>query len=36
VYRLQEVLDGELDLILDPLIAHFQAERLKEELAASA
>lgn len=36
VYRLQEVLDGELDLIIEPLIAHFQAERLKEELAASA
>ncbi len=35
VYRLQEVLDGELDLILDPLITHVQAERLKEELAAT-
>ena len=36
VYRLQEVLDGDLDLILDPLITHFQAERLKQELAVSA
>jgi peptide chain release factor 1 len=35
IYRLQEVLDGELDLILDPLITHFQAERLKQELAVS-
>lgn len=35
VYRLQEVLDGELDLILEPLITHFQAERLKEELAVT-
>ncbi|MGC8917519.1 MAG: peptide chain release factor 1 [Thermoanaerobaculum sp.] len=36
VYRLQEVLDGELDLILDPLITHFQTERLKEELHTPA
>jgi peptide chain release factor 1 len=33
VHRLQAVLEGELDHLLDPLIAHFQAERLKEELA---
>jgi len=33
VHRLQSVLEGELDHLLDPLIAHFQAERLKEELA---
>ncbi|MCX7894544.1 MAG: peptide chain release factor 1 [Thermoanaerobaculum sp.] len=33
IYRLQEILDGELDLLLDPLITHFQAERLKAELA---
>jgi len=33
VHRLQGVLEGELDHLLDPLIAHFQAERLKEELA---
>ncbi len=32
VHRLQEILDGNLDLILDPLIAEMQAERLKEEL----
>jgi peptide chain release factor 1 len=33
VHRLQAVLEGELDHLLDPLIAHFQAEKLKEELA---
>jgi peptide chain release factor 1 len=35
VHRLQEILDGELDLFLDPLIAHFQAERLERELASA-
>ncbi|NWG00770.1 MAG: peptide chain release factor 1 [Thermoanaerobaculaceae bacterium] len=33
LHRLQEVLDGNLDLVVEPLIAHFQAERLKAELA---
>jgi peptide chain release factor 1 len=32
-HRLQEILDGDLDLLLEPLIAQFQAERLKQELA---
>ena len=32
-HRLQAILDGDLDLLLDPLIAEFQAERLKQELA---
>jgi len=32
VHRLEEVLDGDLDLILDPLVTHVQAERLREEL----
>lgn len=32
VHRLQEILEGNLDHLLDPLIAHFQTERLKEEL----
>jgi peptide chain release factor 1 len=31
VHRLSEILEGELDLLLDPVIAEFQAERLKEE-----
>jgi peptide chain release factor 1 len=33
VHRLQEILDGSLDLLLDPLIAQLQAERLERELA---
>jgi peptide chain release factor 1 len=32
VHRLQEILDGALDLVVEPLSAHFQAERLKAEL----
>ncbi len=31
-HRLAEVLDGRLDELIDPLTAHFQAEKLKEEL----
>ncbi len=33
VHRLQEILDGNLDLVVEPLIAHFQAERLRAELS---
>jgi len=33
IHRLQDVLDGDLDLLVEPLIAHFQAERLKAELS---
>ena len=32
IHRLQEVLDGDLEQVLTPLIDHFQAERLKDEL----
>ena len=32
IHRLQSILEGELDLLLDPLIAQFQAERLNFEL----
>ncbi len=32
VHRLQNILDGELDLVLDPLIEEVQARRLKEEV----
>ncbi len=32
VHRLHEILEGNLDLLLEPLIDEFQAERLKEEL----
>jgi len=35
-HRLQEVLDGALDIILDPLIAQFQADRLERELHLGA
>ena len=35
VHRIAEILDGNLDLLLDPLIAHLQAERLERELAAA-
>ncbi len=32
-HRLPDILDGRIDELIDPLIAHFQAERLKSELA---
>ena len=32
-HRLQDVLDGNLDELVDPIAQHFQAERLREELA---
>ena len=31
VHRLQEVLGGGLDQLIDPVVAHFQAERLRED-----
>ncbi len=31
-HRLADILDGRLDELIDPLVAHFQAERLKAEL----
>ncbi|HSB64360.1 MAG TPA: peptide chain release factor 1 [Thermoanaerobaculia bacterium] len=34
-HRLADVLDGRLDELIDPLVAHFQAEKLKEELATA-
>ena len=34
-HRLAEILDGHLDLLLDPLIAQLQAERLERELASA-
>jgi len=30
LYKLEQVLDGDLDEIIDALITHFQTERLKE------
>src|SRR5262249_6804145 len=32
-HRMADVLDGNLDELIEPLTSHFQAERLKEELA---
>jgi peptide chain release factor 1 len=32
-HRLQDVLDGNLEELVEPIASHFQAERLKEELA---
>jgi peptide chain release factor 1 len=32
-HRLTDVLEGALDELIEPLQAHFQAERLKDELA---
>jgi peptide chain release factor 1 len=32
VHRLNEVLDGDLDQLIDPAVEYFQAERLKSEL----
>jgi len=31
IYRLEDILHGELDLILRPLLAHFQAESEKDQ-----
>ena len=32
-HRLQDVLDGNLDELVEPISSYFQAERLKDELA---
>jgi len=32
-HRLQDVLDGNLEELVEPVSSHFEAERLKEELA---
>ena len=31
IHQLQDVMDGKLQPVLDPLVAHFQAEKLKQE-----
>jgi len=31
LHRLEDILQGQMDLILDPVITHFQAEALKGE-----
>jgi peptide chain release factor 1 len=34
VHRLADLLEGELDSLIEPIVAHYQAERLKEEVLA--
>ncbi|MCA1962167.1 MAG: peptide chain release factor 1 [Desulfomonile sp.] len=34
LYKLEQVMSGELDEIIDPLVMHFQAEAIKESLSA--
>jgi peptide chain release factor 1 len=36
IHQLQEVMDGRLQPLLDPLVAHFQAEKLKHETDGAA
>jgi peptide chain release factor 1 len=36
IHQLQEVMDGKLQPLLDPLVAHFQAEKLKHETNGAA
>jgi len=33
IHQIESFMDGSLDLLIDPLVAHFQAERLKAETA---
>jgi peptide chain release factor 1 len=35
LHRLPEVLDGALDPLVEPIVAHYQSEQLKEEVAAA-
>jgi peptide chain release factor 1 len=35
-HRLPDILDGRLDELIDPLVSHFQAEKLKSELSAKS
>jgi peptide chain release factor 1 len=36
LHRLPELMDGALDPLVEPIVAHYQAERLKEEVGAGA
>jgi protein subunit release factor A len=31
LHRLEEILQGQMDMLIEPLITHFQAEALKGE-----
>ncbi|MBI3949521.1 MAG: peptide chain release factor 1, partial [Acidobacteria bacterium] len=35
LYQLDQIMDGVLDQLIDPLITHFQAEKLKEPVATA-
>jgi peptide chain release factor 1 len=32
LYKLEDILQGQLDMIIDPLVTHFQAEALKGQV----
>jgi protein subunit release factor A len=34
VHRLADLLEGDLDPLVEPIVAHFQAEALKDEVRA--
>ena len=34
VHNLPEIMNGNLDVVIDPLISHFQAEKLREAVEA--
>jgi peptide chain release factor 1 len=34
LYKLEDILQGELDLVVDPLITHYQTEALKKDAEA--
>jgi peptide chain release factor 1 len=34
IHQLPEVMDGKIQPLIDALIAHFQAEKLKQEMVA--
>src|SRR5271156_2183547 len=36
IHQLQEVMDGRLQPLIDPLVAHFEAEKLKQETEGAA
>jgi peptide chain release factor 1 len=36
IHQLQEVIDGKLQPLIDALVTHFQAEKLKQETAGVA
>jgi peptide chain release factor 1 len=36
IHQIESFMDGNLDPLLDPLVSHFQSERLKAETAVAA